>query len=136
LPYFHNEALEPREGKLAFGIPYELLLGILCYGNPNVEKAADFFIALWKDSPNAVASYLSGFISRLADECDLGSPELKVKPSKRHTAMDFPRPSPALMTVWDFGRRLAREPDLHKELSRTPGAKWFFRQVPDLAAEP
>jgi hypothetical protein len=129
LPYFHNEALEPRTGKLAFGIPYEILLGMLCHSNANVERAAAFFISLAKDDTPAVVGYLSGFISRVTDECDLRSTDLKAKPERRHTAMDFPRPSPARMLVWDFGRRLARDQQLHSQLLSVPGADWFFYEV-------
>src|SRR5712671_711487 len=89
LPYFHNEALELRTGRLAFGIPYEILLGILCHSNANVERAAEFFLALTKDDSPAVAGYLSGFISCLAEECDLHATDLKARPEKRHTAIDF-----------------------------------------------
>jgi hypothetical protein len=129
LPYFHNEALEPRTGKLAFGIPYEILLGMLCHSNANCEHAAEFFLALAKDDLSAVAGYLCGFIARLTEECDLHTTDLRVLPEGRHTAMDFPRPSPARMLVWDFARRLACDSSLHTELSRPSGADWFFYEV-------
>src|SRR5687768_5825585 len=129
LPYFHNEALESRTGKLAFGVPYEILLGMLCHTNANVERAAEFFLGLAKDDFSAVAAYLSGFITRLAEECDCHSPELRVKPEKLQTAMDFPRPSPALRLVRDFGRRLASDSRLYAQLSLASGADWFFYEV-------
>jgi CheY-like chemotaxis protein len=129
LEYFHNEALEPRAGKLAFGIPYEILLGMLCHSYANVERAAEFFINLTNDDAPAVVAYLSGFISRVTGECDLRSTDLRAKPEHRHTAMDFPRPSSARMLVWDFGRRLARDQQLCSRLSSVPGADWFFSEV-------
>jgi len=132
LQYFHNEALELRTGKLAFGIPYEILLGMLCHSNANVERAAEFFLALAKDDCPAVVGYLSGFISRVTGECDLRASDLNVKSEHRHTAMDFPRPSPAKMLVWDFGRRLARDRQLRSQLSSAPGADWFFYEVRDI----
>ena len=126
LRYFHNEALEPRTGWLAFGVPYEILLGMLCHSNANVDRAGEFFLSLAKDDCRAVAAYLSGFISRLVEECDTSSSELRVIPERQHTAMDFPRPSPARLLVLAFGRQLARLPELHTALSHTHGSDWFF----------
>lgn len=135
LPYSHNEALEPRTGKLAFGIPYEILFGMLCHSNENVERAAEFFMALAKDDFPAVVGYLSGFVARLTEECDLHATDLKVRPERRYTAMDFPRPSPARMLVWEFAGRLARDRRLHSDLSRVPDASWFFYEVRDKLPE-
>jgi hypothetical protein len=129
LAYVHNEALEPRTGKLAFGIPYEILLGMLCHSNANVEKAANFFLTLAKEHFPAVAEYLAGFVSRIGKECDFSATDLRVKPEMRHTAMDFPRPSPARMLVWDFAKRLASNRQLHLVLSNTHGSDWFFHEA-------
>jgi hypothetical protein len=130
LPYWHNEALESRTAKLAFGVPYEILLGVLCHSDANVVKAAEFYLGLAKDNLRATGAYLSGFFARLADDCDLQSGDLSAKPQKRDTPMDFPRPSPARTLVWDFAGRLERDDGLHALLAQAPGARWFFREAP------
>ena len=130
LPYVHNEGVESRSARLAFGIPYEILFGMLCHGHTNVEQAATFFLHLAKDHFAPVVEYLAGFVSRLGRECDFAVTDLRVKPEMRHTAMDFPRPSPARMLVWDFARRLAANRQLHLLLSNKPGSDWFFHEAP------
>jgi hypothetical protein len=126
LPYFHNEALESRSAKLAFGIPYEILLGILCNGDKNGERAADFFVSLAGEFPEPTATYLYSFITRLFNELDFDSCELEATRGFRHTPMDFPRPSPARLIVLDFAARLARSPALYESLSLHPHARTFF----------
>lgn len=126
LPYWHNEAMESRTAKLAFGIPYEILLGILCHSNANVERAADFFLNLAKADMRATAGYLAGFIARLSEDCDPRTADLAVTPEKGYAAMDFPRPSPTRLLVGDFAERLARDHDLHTLLAQAAGADWFF----------
>ena len=130
LPYVHNEGLEARSARLAFGIPYEILIGMLCYSHGNVEQAASFFLNLAKDHLAPVVEYLSGFILRIGKECDFAVTDLRVKPDMRHTAMDFPRPAPARMLVWDFARRLATNRQLHLMLSNRPGSDSFFHEAP------
>jgi len=129
LPYWHNEAMEKRSGRLACGTPYEILLGMLCHGNANVDTAAAFFLSLHDSDPEAVSRYIIGFVERLYDECDTHSHTLRAIPEKRMTAIDFPRPSPTLLLVWDFARQLAQNPRLHRAVSETKGAEWFFHTV-------
>jgi hypothetical protein len=136
LPYWHNQALETRTAKLAFGIPYEILLGILCHSNANVERAADFFLSLAKDDMRATAGYLAGFIARLAEDCDPRTGDLAVTPEKKHTAMDFPRPSPTRLLVWDFAERLARDRELHTLLAQAAGADRLFPSAWTTQAKP
>ncbi len=126
LPYWHNESLEQRSARLACGTPYEILLGVLCHSNANVDTAAAFFRSLYDIHPDAVARYLIGFIERLHQECDTHNCELRALPEKRMTAIDFPRPSPTLLLVWDFARQLARNAALYTDLSKTPVTHWFF----------
>ena len=99
MPCWHNEAIEKRTVKLAFGIPYDILIGVLCHSQSNAERAAEFFRDLARDDMSAVAVYLIGFFSRLQAECDLHTVDLKVRPERRHTPLGFPRPSPARMLV-------------------------------------
>jgi hypothetical protein len=126
LPYWHNESLEQQAGRLACGTPYEILLGILCHSNANVDSAAAFFRSLYETHPDAVACYLKGFIARLHEECDTHNCELRATPAKRMTPIDFPRPSPTLLLVWDFARQLARDSALYADLCKASGADWFF----------
>lgn len=121
--------MEQRLGKLGCGTPYEILLGMLCHSNANVERVADFFLSLYDDQSEAVSRYIIGFIDRLYHECDTNSPELKPISAKRMTAIDFPRPSPTLLLVWDFASQLARNPRLRAAVMEANGAEWFFSQA-------
>jgi hypothetical protein len=127
LSYFHNEALEGREGKLAFGVPYETLLGMICRGDSNLDRAAAFFIRLSQEQFQPVADYLAGFIRCLTTELDFSSCDLAAKAEYRNTPMDFPRPSPARVLVWQFAGLLARDEALRNALAASNGADLVFR---------
>lgn len=127
LEYWHNDSLEKRSSKLAIGVPYEILLGMLSHSNENVSRAAAFFLQLGKEHHSAVAAYLAGFISRLAAECQSSSCELEVKEEYRSTPMDFPRPSPARLLVWEFARLISQDRDMLKSVANAEGADFFFR---------
>ena len=118
LRFFHNEALESRATKLAFGIPYETLLGLLCYGAENPGIALEFFVNLSRDYPDETEAYLCCFLDRITAELDLGSDQLKVKPQFTNTPMDFPRPSPAGIIVRNFVQHLSECPELSAVATR------------------
>jgi hypothetical protein len=129
--FFHNEALEPRRAKLAFGMQYEILLGVLCNSNANTATAATFFLELLQVDFDPACRYLEGFVFVLNQQCDLSSCELEVRREYKHTPMDFPRPSPARLLVWDFAARLAGNSFLYSRLRSIEGAEWFFHTVRD-----
>lgn len=125
ISFFHNEALESRRTKLAFGMPYEILLGVLCNSNANTAAAATFFLDLLQFDFEPTRRYLEGFIFVLNQQCDLSSCELEVRAEYKHTPMDFPRPSPARLLVWDFAARLAANSMLYSRLRSSEGADGF-----------
>ena len=129
LNYFHNEANESRRARLAIGIPYEILLAMLTNGFSNGQQAADFFLSLSEQYFEPTAAYLSGFFIRLCTELDFNSCELDVRPEFGFHPMDFGRPSPTRLIVWDFAERLAKSPRLFQALNQIPGADLVFRNV-------
>src|SRR5690606_14046417 len=81
---------------VAFGMPYETLLGAICHSIPNAQAIGRFFRELCAVDEAAVRKYVDHFVARLCAEVDFGSSELEAKPEFRGTPIDFPRPSPAL----------------------------------------
>ena len=99
LPQFHNEGLQSRQIVVAFGMPYEVLLGVICHSVRNAKEAGQFFVHLSTIDPESVRSYLRYFVKRLIAELDFRSTDLEAKEEFRSTPMDFPRPSPTLHFV-------------------------------------
>lgn len=129
--YVYNEAFEERRARIGFGMPYETLLGVLCGGNTNTAKAADVFLGLCEIDFEATSRYMTGFITTLIQQCDSSSCELNVRQEYKHRPMDFPRPSPAQLLVWDFAAKLAANSLLYSRLRSIRGAEWFFHTVRD-----
>jgi hypothetical protein len=127
--FFHNEALEPRRATLAFGMPYEFLLGVLCNSSAKTASAATFFLESLQIEPEATSRYLAGFVVALNRQCDFSSCELHVRPEFKDMPMDFPRPLPARVLVWDFAARLAANSLLYSRLRSRDGAESFFHTV-------
>lgn len=94
LPQFHNEAAKLRHVAVAFGMPYETLLGVICHSSQNAKFAGQFFGRLYTEHPDDVRIYLKGFITRIMAELDFEDSGLRVKPDFKSTPMDFVRPSP------------------------------------------
>jgi hypothetical protein len=99
LPLFHNEALQSRSAVVAFGMPYEVLLGVICYSVQNAKEAGQFFVRLSSIDQESVRTYLCHFVTRLISELDFSTTDLEAKEEFRNTPMDFPRPSPTLHFV-------------------------------------
>jgi hypothetical protein len=96
LSHTQDESLSPREVVVAFGMPYESLLGVICHSIFNAKEAGRFFAKLAGIDQPSVADYLSCFVARLRSELDFDTPHLEVKKEFRNTPMDFPRRSPSL----------------------------------------
>ena len=94
LRYAHNEIFESRTVRVALGMPYEILLGVLCYGYTNHEQAADYFDELARRHPDVTIPYLLGFFRRLSAELQIYDGAMQAKSDFRFQPMDFERPSP------------------------------------------
>ncbi|MBC8011015.1 MAG: hypothetical protein H7067_13070 [Burkholderiales bacterium] len=94
LPQLHNEALKTRQVSVSFGMPCEVLLGVICHSVQNGQAAGRFFARLHALEPEPVRRYLAHFVHRIVTELDFGDPGLAAKPAFRDTPMDFSRPSP------------------------------------------
>ena len=126
LPYWHNPQRENRIASLNVGMPADVLLGVLCHSNANVEKAANYFMLIASGEPDEVAGYLRNLIERFVADLDFSSCELNVKPGCVDSSLDFGRPSPARMLVWQFFGMIARNDYLHSQLKLHPGAGTIF----------
>lgn len=121
LPAFHNHALDSRQVKVGFGMPFETLLGVICYSLDNGKTAAKFFVELCAIDPESMQQYFRHFSTRLVTELDLTQLDLPVKDEFINSPMDFPRPSPALLNCCpSFFAKIADCPTLSVAIESLP----------------
>ena len=124
LQQFHNEALQSRPVAVAFGMPYEVLLGAICHSVQNAKEAGQFFVRLSSIDQESVRTYLRHFVWRLNSELDFGTTDLEAKEEFKNTPMDFPRPSPTLRFVFPaFFSEIASSPEIREVVEGLPNLK-------------
>lgn len=115
LNYWHMEwdprahiRSELREVVLGLDLGHGTILRLLCSGDEHIRRVAEFYKSLMNTHEKDVSTLLTGFFTHLLSDCQMQSPELSVRPDKRGTELDFPRPSPSRMCVTEFSRLLAQ----------------------------
>lgn len=118
---------ENRSATLNLDLPHEILFRLLVTPGPQLaiqNRAASYFVDVAGTRFNEVLGYLRAFFMRLAQTCDLSSPELAVLPDGRGSEFDFPRPSPSWLMLEEFCRGLRRHKQLCDQLRSIP-VRWL-----------
>jgi hypothetical protein len=116
-----------RTAIVSLDLPQDILFRLLVTPTSKLtiqNRSARFFTELAQTRFDAVLTYLRAFFSRMAETCNLSSPELAVTPSGHGSEFDFPRPSPSWIMLEEFCRALQRHPELSAELKKIP-VRWL-----------
>jgi hypothetical protein len=117
----HNSTLESREAIIAFGTPYEILLGALCASVHDASRIGQFFVTLSLDYPREVEQYLLHFVERMKSELNWQDCSLEIKIEYQNSPMDFPRPSPTRnFVIPAFIREIRKSENLARVVSAFP----------------
>jgi len=118
---------ETRSASFSLDLAHDVLFRLLVTPTgqlTNQKLAAHFYTEQAAIRFDAVVAYLQAFFLRLADTCNLSSPELAVTSGGRNSEFDFPRPSPSWIMIEEFCRGLHRHRKLRDELKKI-SVRWF-----------
>jgi hypothetical protein len=118
---------EDRTASLSLDLPHETLLRLLVTPTSSLsiqKRAASYFVHTAEARFDDVLQYLRAFFIRMAETCELSSPELTVTAAGRGSEFDFPRPSPSWIMLEEFCRRLRAHPELCRQLKDIP-VRWL-----------
>ncbi len=118
---------EDRTASLGLELPYDTLFRLLVTPRSQLriqKHAASYFVALAETHFEQVLQYLRGFFVRLAQTCDLSSPELAATAEGQGSEFDFPRPSPSWLMLEEFCRGLRPHSELCRHLKEIP-VRWL-----------
>jgi hypothetical protein len=118
---------EDRTASLSLDLPHDTFFRLLVTPRAHLsiqKHAASYFVDLADTQFEQVLQYLRGFFQRMAQTCDLSSPELAATAEGTGSEFDFPRPSPSWLMLEEFCRGLRHHPELCRRLKEVP-VRWL-----------
>jgi hypothetical protein len=118
---------ENRTASLSLDLPHDTLFRLLVTPTARLtiqKRAASYFFNLAETRFEDVLQYLRAFFLRLAETCDLSSPELAVTANGRGSEFDFPRPSASWLMLEEFCQGLRPQRQLCTQLKQIP-VRWL-----------